>query len=66
MGEFPPEVQEILQRVGAELTALLTTNEVGTITLHCGASQTVIEVNRKLDPVKRQAKPKTPARRDWQ
>lgn len=63
---YPPEVQDILMRVGDELNAFWQSNQVGTIILHCGASQTVIEVNRKLDPVKREAKPKTAMRRGWE
>lgn len=60
------EVQQILCQVEAELLALMCAELTGTITLHCGVDKTVIEVNRKLEPIKRQPKPVTQVRRGWE
>jgi hypothetical protein len=49
----PTERAEILSQVDDELAALLAAGEVGTITVHCGVNQLLVEVNRKREPIKR-------------
>lgn len=54
MHQPPPlDVDEILQQAREELLRIKEANEVGSITIHVGASQFVIEVNSKKPPVKR-------------
>lgn len=60
-----PEIEQVLEQVRAELQRMATTNESGTVTIHCGANQFVVEANRKLEPVKRAARPKVPIAADW-
>lgn len=61
----PPEIERVLQQVQAELLRMVDANEIGTLTVHCGANQLVVEVNRKLDPVKRVGKLRTPTPSNW-
>lgn len=61
----PPEVKRVLDQIQLELLRLVDANEIGTVTIHCGANQLVVEVNRKLDPVKREGKPQAPRPTNW-
>jgi hypothetical protein len=47
------------------LLRMADTSESGTVTIHCGANQFVVEANRKLEPIRRQARAKTPTRGSW-
>jgi hypothetical protein len=66
MSEAGAEVQQILSQIEAELTALVTANEIGMITVHCGVNQLLVEVHRKRDPVKLTSKLRVPVRRGWE
>lgn len=60
MADSSPEVQEIIKQVQDELTKLLRDHETGTITIHCGRGDLMVEVviKRKQEPVRfRQGKP---------
>lgn len=61
----PPEVQRVLEQLQSELLRMVEANEIGTLTVHCGATNLVVEINRKLDPVQRERKAKVPARANW-
>ena len=65
MDDVSSQVQKVLQQVEVELRAILIANQIGTITVHCGPEQTIVEVSRKFDPLKREAKPKRPAPPAW-
>lgn len=60
-----PEIDSILAQVRAELERMAQTNESGTVTIHCGANQYIVEANRKLEPIKRTQRPREPMRADW-
>lgn len=49
------EIEELLAEVRLELLRIQESNENGTITIHCGPSQFVIETNSKKPPIKRGA-----------
>jgi hypothetical protein len=58
----PPEVERILSQVRSELLKMIDANEIGQLTVHCGTSNIVVEVNRKLEPVGRIKKVAEPTR----
>lgn len=47
------EIDELLTQVRLELLRIAEAHENGTITIHCGPSQYVIETNSKKPPIKR-------------
>jgi DNA-binding protein YbaB len=49
-----PEVQRILKQVERALTDMLTHDQSGTVTVHCGGGEMVVEVAAKhrLKPVR--------------
>lgn len=49
------EIDELLAQVRVELLRIHEASENGTITIHCGPSQFVIETNSKKAPIKRGA-----------
>lgn len=49
------EIDVLLAQVRLELLRFVEANENGTITIHCGPSQYVVETNSKKQPIKRQA-----------
>lgn len=53
MAQTPPELAAILDTVTTELQAMLLAGETGTVTVHCGSGQLVVEVvsKRKHDAV---------------
>jgi hypothetical protein len=65
MASVPPEIEQVIEQVRVELLRMADTSESGTVTIHCGANQFVVEANRKLEPIRRQARAKTPARGSW-
>lgn len=58
----PPEIEQLLEQVRNELLRILDTNENGTLTIHCGPSQFLIETNSKKPPIKRIAPRQIPAK----
>lgn len=58
---MPLEIDELLAQVRLELLRIGEANENGTITIHCGPSQYVIETNSKKPPIKRNAPKRIPA-----
>lgn len=61
-----PELQEILTQVEAELTRMVESGETGTVVVHCGRGDVVVEVTRKHkhEPVRFQGKRLTVIARD--
>lgn len=49
-----PEITEILRQVETELAAMVMAGETGTVTVHCGRGDLLVEVTakRKRDPVR--------------
>lgn len=47
MAATPPELSNILEQVQAELTAMLSAGEIGTVTIHCGRNDLSVEVMAK-------------------
>lgn len=47
------ELQAVLEQVEAELSAMILAGSVGTLTIHCGRTDLIVEVmtKRKHDPV---------------
>jgi hypothetical protein len=58
------DVQKILRQVEDELTPILVEGITASITIHCGATQYIIEVNRKLT-TKRKSNSKPPLDSGW-
>ena len=57
--EILTEVQRILRQVEDELTPIIAQGLTASITIHCGETQAIIEVHRKLT-IKRRSQPKIP------
>lgn len=55
------EIEQLLEQVRLELLRIGEAGENGTITIHCGPSQYVIETNSKKPPIKRNAPKLIPA-----
>ena len=54
MTATPPEIRQILAQVEAELSAMLMVGDVGSVTIHCGPGDLLVEVTakRKHKPVR--------------
>ena len=59
------EVQKILHQVEEELIPILQQGLTASITIHCGQSQSVIEINRKLT-IKRKNQSNPPSTPGWE